>query len=49
MDIEQRKYVRFSVQDNAFAALRSGFEKIGKVNDISKKGLAISSRPFFIS
>ena len=42
MDIEQRKYVRFSVQDNAFAALRSGFEKIGKVRDINKKGLALS-------
>ena len=42
MDIEKRKYVRFSVKDNAFAALRSGFERVGKVNDISKKGLALS-------
>jgi|GEM_PF-381779 len=42
MDIEQRKYVRFSVRNNTFAALRSGFEKVGKVNDISKKGLAFS-------
>ena len=42
MDIEQRKYVRFSVQDNAFAALRSRFERVGKVNDISIKGLALS-------
>jgi len=42
MNIEQRKYIRVSVQDNAFAALRDGFEKIGKVNDISKKGLAFS-------
>ena len=42
MNIAQRKYIRFSVQDNAFAALRSGFEKVGKVNDISKNGLAFS-------
>ncbi len=42
MNIEQRKYIRVSVQDNAFAALRDGFKKIGKVNDISKKGLAFS-------
>ena len=42
MDIEQRKYVRFSVQDNTFAALRSEFKKVGKVNDISKRGLAFS-------
>jgi hypothetical protein len=42
MDIEQRKYVRFSVQDNTFAALGSEFEKVGKVNDISKNGLALS-------
>ena len=42
MDIEQRKYVRFSVLGNTFAALRGEFEKVGKVNDISKKGLAFS-------
>ena len=42
MDIEQRKYVRFSAQDNAFAVLSGGFEKAGKVNDISKNGLAFS-------
>jgi hypothetical protein len=42
MDIEQRKYTRFSVQDYAFAALRSGFEKVGKVHNISKKGLSFS-------
>ena len=42
MDIEQRKYVRFSVQNDTFAALRSGFEIVGKVNDISIKGLALS-------
>ena len=41
MDIEQRKYVRLSVQGNTFAAL-SGFDKVGKVNDISEKGLAFS-------
>ncbi|MBE9594114.1 MAG: PilZ domain-containing protein [Proteobacteria bacterium] len=42
MDIEQRKYVRFLPQDNTFAALRKGFEKVGKVNDVSIKGLAFS-------
>jgi hypothetical protein len=42
MTIEQRKYVRFLAQDNAFAALRIGFKKVGKVNDISIKGLAFS-------
>jgi len=40
--MEKRKYVRFSVQDNAFAAIRSEFEKIGKLNDISEKGLSFS-------
>ncbi len=42
MAIEQRKYVRFIAQDNAFVALRIGFKKVGKVNDISIKGLAFS-------
>ena len=42
MGAEQRKYVRFLAQDNTFAALRSGFEKVGKVNDISIKGLAFA-------
>jgi hypothetical protein len=42
MTIEQRKYVRFLAQDNAFAALRIGFKKVGKVNDISIKGLSFS-------
>ena len=42
MVVEQRRYMRFSVQDNAFAALRGVFGKVGKLNDISKKGLAFS-------
>ncbi len=42
MDIEQRKYPRFSVQDNAFAALGSEFETVGKVNDVTIKGLALT-------
>jgi hypothetical protein len=42
MDMEQRKYIRFSVQDYAFAALRNGFERVGKVNNISKNGLSFS-------
>ena len=42
MDSEKRKYVRFLAQETAFAALRSGFKKVGKVHDISIKGLAFS-------
>ena len=42
MDIEQRKFPRFCVQDQTFAALGSEFETVGKVNDISIKGLALS-------
>ena len=42
MDIEQRKYPRFSVQGDAFAALGSGIAPVGKVKDISIKGLALS-------
>ena len=42
MDKEQRKYIRFSVHDNTFAALGSEFETVGKVNDISIKGLTLS-------
>ena len=42
MDIKQRKYQRFSAQDDAFAALTNDFEKIGRVNDISIKGIALS-------
>lgn len=42
MNVEQRKYVRFSVHENTFAALGSEFETVGKVNDISIKGLTLS-------
>ena len=42
MGLEKRKYVRFLAEENTFAALRSGFEKVGKVHDISIKGLAFS-------
>ena len=42
MDIEQRKYPRFSVQNHTFDALGSEFEIVGKVNDISIKGLNVS-------
>jgi hypothetical protein len=40
--IERRKYVRFLVEDMAFAAIRIGFKKVGKINDISIRGLAFS-------
>jgi hypothetical protein len=39
MNSEKRKYVRFAAQDKTFAALRSGFKKVGKVHDISVMGL----------
>ena len=42
MHIEQRKYVRFLPQDSTFAALGNEFNKVGKVNNISIKGLAFS-------
>ena len=42
MGVERRKYVRFLGQDNTFAALRIGFKKVGKIDDISINGLAFS-------
>jgi hypothetical protein len=42
MTIEGRKYVRFLAKDNSFAALRNGFEKVGKIDDISINGLGFS-------
>jgi len=42
MDVERRKYTRFSVSNNTFSALGREFETIGKVIDISIKGLTLS-------
>ena len=42
MGVERRKFIRFLVQDNTFATLGSVFYKVGKVNDISIKGLSFS-------
>lgn len=42
MDFEQRTYSRFFVKDKTFAALGSEFETVGKIKDISIKGLALS-------
>lgn len=42
MSAERRKYVRFLAKDTAFAALRSGFKKVGRIKDISIGGLAFS-------
>lgn len=39
---EQRRYIRFFTKRKTFAALRSGFDKVGKVLDISINGLAFS-------
>ena len=38
--IEHRKYIRFLAADNAFAVSMPGFTKVGKIKDISIKGLA---------
>jgi len=38
--MERRKFIRFRTQDNAFAALRGDFTKVGKICDISLNGLA---------
>ena len=40
MTIEQRKYIRFVTKKETFAALRSGFDKVGRVLDISINGLS---------
>ena len=42
MGAERRKYARFLALDTAFAALRSGFKKVGRVKDISIGGMAFS-------
>ena len=41
-EFEQRKCRRLLVKDNVFAALRDGFRKVGKINDISLNGLGFS-------
>ena len=41
MAAEQRKYTRFSVPDNAYAALGPSFKMVGKIKDISMAGLAL--------
>jgi len=38
--MERRKFTRFLTQDNAFAALRGDFTKVGKICDISLNGVA---------
>ncbi|MGD9245373.1 MAG: PilZ domain-containing protein [Desulfobacterales bacterium] len=38
--MERRKFTRFRAQDDAFAALRGDFSKVGKIYDISLNGLA---------
>lgn len=37
--MEKRKYTRFKVQDNAYAALRGDSTRVGKIYDISLNGL----------
>lgn len=38
--MERRKFTRFKVQNNAYAALRGNYTKVGKIYDISLNGLA---------
>ena len=42
MTEEHRRYIRFLTKKKTFAALRSGFDKVGKILDISINGLAFS-------
>jgi hypothetical protein len=42
VEVEQRECKRLLVKDNVFAALRGGFKKVGKINDISLNGLGFS-------
>ena len=42
MAMERRKYTRFSTKKNTFAALRTGFDKVGRIIDISVNGLSFS-------
>jgi PilZ domain len=39
-NMERRKFTRFLTQNDAFAALRGNLTKVGKICDISLKGLA---------
>jgi c-di-GMP-binding flagellar brake protein YcgR len=38
--MERRKFTRFRTRDDAYAALRGNFTKVGKIYDISLNGLA---------
>ncbi len=38
--MERRKFTRFLTQDDAFAAVRGNFSKVGKIYDIGLNGLA---------
>ena len=38
--MERRKFTRFRAQDDAYAALRGNYSKVGKIRDISLNGLA---------
>ena len=38
--MERRKFTRFQAQDNAFAAIRGNFTKVGKIYNISLNGMA---------
>jgi hypothetical protein len=42
VEFEKRKCKRLLMKDNVFAALRGGFRKVGKIDDISIDGIGFS-------
>lgn len=40
INMEKRKFTRFRVQDDAYAALQGNYTKVGRIYDISLKGMA---------
>ena len=40
--MERRRFTRFKVKDDAYAALRGNYTKVGKICDISLNGLAFN-------
>ena len=42
IEMERRRFTRFKVKDDAYAALRGNYTKVGKICDISLNGLAFN-------
>lgn len=41
-DVEKRRHIRYKIEKDAFAALKNGKTRIGKIADISFGGLALN-------